>query len=262
MPMSKETIGKKIKAFRKERGITQAQLARDLGYSHKSVITHIEKGESEMSYEKMLLLLRTYAVDANALFDVQRIDDLLEEHERYQVDKHISYLAKYFCKETQVFPKKDITIKYQDIPIYFRYINNQDDLIYAFFDCELTSEQIGLVNPPSFSIGRAYLQPNNNLPFVICLTENDQRIGFINLCKWLGKGDAFSWSFIIDKKHQGKGHGKNSAQLAIKILKAIDKNKHIKLATEQDNIKAQKLYVSLGFTKTDELDGEDLVFQL
>ncbi|MBQ6730651.1 MAG: NUDIX domain-containing protein [Bacilli bacterium] len=78
--MSKETIGPKIKAFRKGRGITQAELAKSLGYSHKSVITHIEKGESEMSYEKMLLLLRLYGADANELFDVQHIDKLLKEH--------------------------------------------------------------------------------------------------------------------------------------------------------------------------------------
>ena len=77
--MSKATIGKRIKAFRKERGLTQAQLAKDLGYSHKSVITHIEKGESEMSYEKMLLLLRTYAADANELFDVELIDKKLDD---------------------------------------------------------------------------------------------------------------------------------------------------------------------------------------
>ena len=87
MSISKETIGKRIKAFRKGRGLTQAQLARDLGYSHKSVITHIEKGESEMSYEKMLLLLRIYAVDANELFDVQHIDNLLEEHKRFKKAK-------------------------------------------------------------------------------------------------------------------------------------------------------------------------------
>ena len=78
--MSKETIGPRIKAFRKGRGITQAALAEALGYSHKSVITHIEKGESEMSYEKMLLLLRTYGADANVLFDVGEIDDLLEKY--------------------------------------------------------------------------------------------------------------------------------------------------------------------------------------
>ena len=77
--MSKATIGKRIKAFRKERGLTQAQLAKDLGYSHKSVITHIEKGESEMSYEKMLLLLRTYSADANELFDVELIDKKLDD---------------------------------------------------------------------------------------------------------------------------------------------------------------------------------------
>ena len=80
--MSKETIGPRIKAFRKGRGITQAELAKSLGYSHKSVITHIEKGESEMSYEKILLLIRTYAADANELFDVQHIDKLLEEHKK------------------------------------------------------------------------------------------------------------------------------------------------------------------------------------
>jgi len=85
--MSKETIGPRIKAFRKGRGITQAELAKSLGYSHKSVITHIEKGESEMSYEKILLLLRTYAADANELFGVQHIDKLLEEHDRFKKEE-------------------------------------------------------------------------------------------------------------------------------------------------------------------------------
>ena len=85
--MSKETIGPRIKVFRKGRGITQAELAKSLGYSHKSVITHIEKGESEMSYEKMLLLLRSYGADANELFDVQRMDKLLEEHDRFKKEE-------------------------------------------------------------------------------------------------------------------------------------------------------------------------------
>jgi 8-oxo-dGTP pyrophosphatase MutT (NUDIX family)/DNA-binding XRE family transcriptional regulator len=85
--MSKQTIGPRIKAFRKGRGITQAELAKSLGYSHKSVITHIEKGESEMSYEKILLLLKTYAADANELFDVQHIDKLLEEHDKFKKEE-------------------------------------------------------------------------------------------------------------------------------------------------------------------------------
>lgn len=94
--MPKDSIGPRIKALRKGRGLTQEQLAKDLGYSHKSVVTHIEKGESEMSYEKILLLLRTYHIDANELFDqkyIDRIDDLLgEERNKAKHDKVVVYL--------------------------------------------------------------------------------------------------------------------------------------------------------------------------
>lgn len=72
--MSKQTIGPRIKQFRKEKDITQEELANALGYSGKSVISHIEKGDADMTYDKILLLLRTYALDANRLFDVQNID--------------------------------------------------------------------------------------------------------------------------------------------------------------------------------------------
>ena len=51
-------------------------------------------------------------------------------------------------------------------------------------------------------------------------------------CKWLGNGDAFSWSCFIDSAHQGRGCGKSAAQLAISILKAADPEKAIKLSTE------------------------------
>ena len=34
----------------------------------------------------------------------------------------------------------------------------------------------------------------------------------------------------------------------------------IKLSTEAANLQAQRLYLSLGFRKLDEMDGDDLVF--
>ena len=85
--MSRETIGPKIKQFRKKRKLTQDELAESLGYSGKSVISHIEKGDADMTYEKILLLLRTYAADANELFDVQHIDKLLEEHDKFKKEE-------------------------------------------------------------------------------------------------------------------------------------------------------------------------------
>lgn len=77
--MSKETIGPKIKQFRKQYNLTQDELAESLGYSGKSVISHIEKGDADMTYEKILLLLRTFALDANELFEVERIDKQLND---------------------------------------------------------------------------------------------------------------------------------------------------------------------------------------
>lgn len=87
--MANEIIGPKIKKIRKYKGITQEELAESLGYSGKSVIAHIEKGDADMTYEKMLLLLRTYMLDANALFDVDRIDELLEKENKKPKHKKV-----------------------------------------------------------------------------------------------------------------------------------------------------------------------------
>lgn len=145
--------------------------------------------------------------------------------------------------------------------VLFRPVKTEDDLIYAAYDCQLEDEQKDLVNPAWFSIGRAYLSREDNYPCIIC-NKKSEPIGFINLCKWLGNGDGYSWSFFVDRKQQGKGYGRKAAELAIKILKAANKDKMVKLATEQCNMKAQNLYFSLGFVQLPELDGDDLVFGL
>ena len=150
---------------------------------------------------------------------------------------------------------------WQNTRVNIRPLKTESDLIYAAYDCQLTDEQKDLVNPMWFSLGRAYLFREDNYPCIIC-NEHDKPIGFINLTKWLGSGNAYSWSYFIDKNHQGKGYGKSAAQMAIRILKAANPSKQIKLATEVCNTKAQKLYLSLGFEKLPEKDGNDLVFGL
>lgn len=86
--MKKESIGPKIKSFRKSHSLTQSQLAESLGYYDKSVISHIENGDVDMTYDKILLLIRKYAIDANLLFDVERIDFLLEDYEKHKPKKN------------------------------------------------------------------------------------------------------------------------------------------------------------------------------
>ena len=89
--MSKETIGPRIKRFRTKRKLTQEALAQSLGYSGKSVISHIEKGDADMTYEKILLLLRTYMLDANELFEVEDIDKRLDDwHMKQRKEKKVA----------------------------------------------------------------------------------------------------------------------------------------------------------------------------
>ena len=148
---------------------------------------------------------------------------------------------------------------FENDTVSFRLIRNAADLAYAVIECQLTEEQKELVNPAGFSIGRAWLDPNGNFPCVIC-SRGGKPVGFINLLTWLGGGDGVSWSFYIDAGEQGKGYGRAAARLAVKVLKAAFPDKQIKLSTEVDNTKAQELYLSLGFHKLEEMDGDDLVF--
>ena len=145
--------------------------------------------------------------------------------------------------------------------VFFRHIENESDLAYALFDCRLKEEQRDLVTPASFSIGRAYLNPRDHFPCVIC-TLDGTPVGFINLLRWLGLGDGVTWSIYIDAAAQGRGCGKAAARLAVKVLKTAFPEETLKLSVVAENHKARALYLSLGFRLLDELDGNDLVYGL
>lgn len=143
--------------------------------------------------------------------------------------------------------------------ILIRPISDQEDLWYASQELILTPAQRDFVNPPGFSIGRAWLWPEKFLPCVICQTDGT-RIGFIVFSPWLAEGDSVSFGYMIDAHHQHKGYGTAAAQLALQMLHEVCPDLPIKLAVEADNHRAQALYTSLGFVLLDEKDGSDLVY--
>ena len=82
------SFGEKIKEIRLKHNLTQQEFANVLGYTSKSMIAHIENGDSEMSNEKISLLIQKFEIDANELFvnDTQNKEKL--------VSKDIRELAK------------------------------------------------------------------------------------------------------------------------------------------------------------------------
>ena len=142
-----------------------------------------------------------------------------------------------------------------------REVRDDGDLWFATAECALAPGQEELVNPAGFDIGRAYLNPADNVPCVICL-EDGTRIGFIVFRMWLAAGTAYSWGYHLDRNWQGRGYGERAARLAIRILKAMGGDMPIKLSAGVENTRAQRLYERIGFHRLDELDGDDLVFGL
>ena len=141
--------------------------------------------------------------------------------------------------------------------IQIRPIRDDYDLWFAVVECQLAPGQEDYVNPAGFSIGRAFLHPNDNIPCIIL--KNETRVGFIVLRKWSDKQES-SWSYYLDKDFQGLGFGKTAGMLAINVLQKADPESSIKLSTEKANRAAQRLYRSLGFVYEGETDGDDLVF--
>lgn len=141
--------------------------------------------------------------------------------------------------------------------IHIRPIRDDNDLWYAVVQCRLAPGQDAYVNPAGFSIGRAYLHPERNVP---CIIQKDQTpIGYIVLRQW-HDASANSWSYYLDQTYQGRGYGKTAARLALRILTAADPSLPIKLSAERENTKAHRLYQSIGFRLSAETDGDDLVF--
>ena len=62
-------LGEKIKEIRLKEGLSQEAFAKELGYNSRSTINKIEKGINEISYEKLMLLVKRYELELDELFD-------------------------------------------------------------------------------------------------------------------------------------------------------------------------------------------------
>lgn len=72
-------LGNKIKEIRTSNNLTLQEFADSLGYTSKSTITKIEKGNDDITFSQMIKLSQIYSIDLNELADNKIINvDLLK----------------------------------------------------------------------------------------------------------------------------------------------------------------------------------------
>ena len=139
------------------------------------------------------------------------------------------------------------------------------------FELEVKEEQYPFVADNCFSVAEAYVTlVNGGKVFPFAIYNDDTLVGFIQLAYGetadqdgvsVEKDNYQVWRFMIDKKYQGKGYGKEALKLAIEFIKTFPCGKAdlCWISYEPENIVAKKLYASFGFVETGEMCDDEVV---
>lgn len=96
-------------------------------------------------------------------------------------------------------------------------------------------------------------------PLAIYLGE--EVIGFLMWAVDTDDGSCWLGGILIDQKYQRRGYGRQAIQIVIAMLSDKHGYQNFALSFAPDN-PARKLYHKLGFTETDEWEGDEVVARL
>ena len=132
-------------------------------------------------------------------------------------------------------------------------------------------EQQDFVAPNPYSIIEAFAAREDGytaLPFG--LYEDGEPVGFVMIgCGSIGDEDEPEpakdsyciWRLMIDARFQGRGLGRKAVQTALSYIRTwpCGPAKRCWLSYEPENTAARRLYASMGFRETGEMDGDEVV---
>ncbi len=121
---------------------------------------------------------------------------------------------------------------------------NLDDVLRL----QIHDHQSEYVSTPAHSLAQAYVYSSTAYPFAIY--AGDTIVGFIMLGYYEARGQYTLWKFLIDKKYQHKGYGREALKLGIAYLRENFNAKEIYTGVILGNEAARKLYKSVGFKET------------
>ena len=108
--------------------------------------------------------------------------------------------------------------------------------------------QQSYVSSPAVALSQAYVYGGTAFPFAVY--DGEIPVGFIMMGYYEAKRYYTLWKFLIDKKYQHKGYGREALRLGIAFLKDRFRAKEVYTGVLPDNTAARSLYRSAGFAET------------
>ena len=131
-------------------------------------------------------------------------------------------------------------------------------------------EQKSFVAPNVTSLAEAYVAlANKECPIPFAIYNDDKMVGFVLLLYSEANEEEpentyWVCRFMIDKKFQGRGYGKEGMKAVLNYIKGFPFGEAsvVKLSYELENQVARSLYKSVGFIETGIIDDGEMIAKL
>jgi diamine N-acetyltransferase len=126
-------------------------------------------------------------------------------------------------------------------------------------DLQVGDEQRAFVAPVTYYLALCAYDEGPWRPLVVC--EGSAVVGFVMEAVDRSDGSYWIGGLVIDVTSQGRGLGRATMEAMMARARAAS-HRSIGLSYHPDNTAARRLYASLGFVETGEVDGHEGVGRL
>ncbi len=151
-------------------------------------------------------------------------------------------------KETVVTPESNVTLR-----------EITKDTVRIICNLKVSESQNGFVAPNAVSIAEAYF---NETAWFRAIYADDTPVGFLMLYKDTEKPEYFLWRMMIDERYQRMGFGYKAMKLIIEYVKGLPHATEFLTSCVPGDGSPEGFYSKLGFTRTGEMDGSEVVMRL
>lgn len=133
----------------------------------------------------------------------------------------------------------------------------EDNFLDAFHQ-KLRKDQEEFVSHPIRSLAQAYVYRNQCQPFGIY--QDEEMVGYVMVIYDYDVPEYDIWHMMIDEARQGRGYGKEALKRVLEYIatKPFGESNRVVLTCNQQNIPGLRLYRSLGFQETGNVDEDEI----